>query len=62
MLRASKHELPKLDSKVPSAWLLPNYIQDPGVEHSIRLSLAERAAKLGVIDIQALSEVINQQN
>ena len=57
MLRASKHELPKLDSKIPSAWLLPNYIQDPGVEHSIRLSLAERAAKLGVIDIQALSEV-----
>ena len=57
MLRASKHELPKLDSKIPSAWLLPNYIQDPGVEHSIRLSLAERAAKLGVIDTQALSEV-----
>ena len=57
MLRASKHELPKLDSKIPSAWLLPNYIQDPGVEHSIRLSLAERAAKLGVIDIQTLSEV-----
>ncbi len=57
MLRASKHELPKLDSEIPSAWLLPNYIQDPGVEHSIRLSLAERAAKLGVIDIQTLSEV-----
>ncbi len=57
MLRASKHELPKLASKIPSAWLLPNYIQDPGVEHSIRLSLAERAAKLGVIDIQTLAEV-----
>ena len=57
MLRASKHELPKLASKMPSAWLLPNYIQDPGVEHSIRLSLAERAAKLGVIDIQTLAEV-----
>ncbi len=57
MLRASKHELPKLESEIPSAWLLPYYIQDPGVEHSIRLSLAERAAKLGVIDIETLSEV-----
>ena len=57
MLRASKHELPKLKSKIPSAWLLPNYIQDPGVEHSTRLSLAERAAKLGVIDIKTLEEV-----
>ena len=57
MLRANKHELPKLDSKIPSAWLLPNYIQDPGVEHSTRLSLAERAAKLGVIDIKTLEEV-----
>lgn len=57
MLRANKHELPKLDSKIPSAWLLPNYIQDPGVEHSTRLSLAERAAKLGVIDIETLAEV-----
>ena len=57
MLRASKSGLPKLDSKIPSTWLLTSYIQDPSLGHATRLSLAEKAAKLGVIDIQTLSEI-----
>jgi hypothetical protein len=57
MLRASKSGLPKLDSKIPSTWLLTSYIQDPSLGHATRLSLAEKAAKLGVIDIQTLSKI-----
>jgi hypothetical protein len=57
MIRAARKSLPRPASIMPDPWLLSSYIQDPGTALKTRLSIAENAAKIGVINSVSLSEI-----